>query len=83
MADAQLRTLFRRALDETRVHLEKVGIRPDTISVTGIPIDPIFAKKKDKYEMRTKHGLEKDKLTIIVSAGGFGVGKISSCFLKL
>lgn len=26
--------------------------------------------------MRAKHGLEKDKLTIIVSAGGFGVGNI-------
>ncbi len=64
------------ALDETRVHLEKVGIRPETISVTGIPIDPIFAEHKDKLEMRKKHGLEKDKLTILVSAGGFGVGNI-------
>ena len=26
--------------------------------------------------MRAKHGLDKDKLTIIVSAGGFGVGNI-------
>jgi len=64
------------ALDETKVHLEKVGIRPETISVTGIPIDPVFAENKDKYEMRAKHGLEKNKLTIIVSAGGFGVGNI-------
>ena len=64
------------ALDETRVHLEKVGIRPETISVSGIPIDPVFAEEKDKGEMRRKHGLESDKLTIIVSAGGFGVGKI-------
>ncbi|NNE99584.1 MAG: glycosyltransferase [Pyrinomonadaceae bacterium] len=64
------------ALDETRVHLEKVGIRPETISVTGIPIDPAFAEKRDKLEMRIKHGLEKDRLTIIVSAGGFGVGNI-------
>ncbi len=64
------------ALDETRVHLEKVGIRPKAISVTGIPIDPVFAEEKDKYEMRAKHSLEREKLTIIVSAGGFGVGKI-------
>ncbi len=64
------------ALDETRVHLEKVGIRPETISVTGIPIDPVFAEEKDKSEMRAKHGLENNKLTIIVSAGGFGVGNI-------
>jgi processive 1,2-diacylglycerol beta-glucosyltransferase len=64
------------ALDETRIHLEKLGIPADKISVSGIPIDPIFAEHKDKSEMREKYGLEKDKLTILVSAGGFGVGKI-------
>jgi processive 1,2-diacylglycerol beta-glucosyltransferase len=64
------------ALDETRVHLEKLGIPAEKITVAGIPIDPIFAERKDKTEMREKYGLEKDKLTILVSAGGFGVGKI-------
>lgn len=64
------------ALDETRVHLEKLGIPPEKITVSGIPIDPIFAEHKDKREMREKYGLAKDKLTILVSAGGFGVGKI-------
>jgi len=64
------------ALDETRVHLEKLGIPAEKITVSGIPIDSIFAEHKDKAEMREKYGLEKDKLTILVSAGGFGVGKI-------
>ena len=64
------------ALEETRVHLEKLGISPDKITVSGIPIDPIFAQTKGKSAMREKYGLENDKLTILVSAGGFGVGKI-------
>jgi processive 1,2-diacylglycerol beta-glucosyltransferase len=64
------------ALDETRVHLEKIGIPAEKITVSGIPIDPVFAETKDKAAMREKLGLEKDKLTILVSAGGFGVGKI-------
>ncbi|MEZ5428580.1 MAG: glycosyltransferase [Pyrinomonadaceae bacterium] len=64
------------ALDETKVHLEKLGIPSEKISVTGIPIDPVFAEKKNKVEMRKKHGLAEDKLTIMVSAGGFGVGNI-------
>lgn len=64
------------ALDETKVHLSKIGIPADKISVTGIPIDPIFVEKKDKSTMRLKYGLESDKLTIMVSAGGFGVGNI-------
>jgi len=64
------------ALDETKVHLAKIGIPADKITVTGIPIDPLFAESKDKSAMRAKFGLEKDKLTILVSAGGFGVGNI-------
>lgn len=64
------------ALEETRVHLEKLGIPPEKLTVSGIPIDPIFAEKKDKFKMREKYDLEKDKLTILVSAGGFGVGNI-------
>lgn len=64
------------ALNETKVHLSKIGIPAEKITVTGIPIDPIFSEKKDKSAMREKFGLEKNKLTIMVSAGGFGVGNI-------
>jgi len=64
------------AIDETRAHLEKLGIPAAKITVSGIPIDPIFAVVKDKFEMREKYGLEKDRMTILVSAGGFGVGNI-------
>jgi len=71
------------ALDETKIHLEKLGIPADKITVSGIPIDPIFAESKDKRAMREKHGLEKDKLTILVSAGGFGVGNIEKLLIAL
>jgi processive 1,2-diacylglycerol beta-glucosyltransferase len=64
------------ALDETKVHLSKLGIPADKITVSGIPIDPVFTEKKDKIAMRRKFGLAEDKLTILVSAGGFGVGNI-------
>ena len=64
------------ALDETKVHLAKIGIPADKITVSGIPIDPVFAQVKDKSAMREKFGLEQDKLTILVSAGGFGVGNV-------
>jgi processive 1,2-diacylglycerol beta-glucosyltransferase len=30
------------ALDETRAHLERLGVPPATITVSGIPIDPVF-----------------------------------------
>ena len=64
------------AIDETRVHMEKLGIPPEKLYVSGIPIDPIFAEKKDKREMRVKHDLKQDVTTILLSAGGFGVGPV-------
>ena len=71
------------ALEETKVHLEKLGIPGDKIAVSGIPIDPVFAETKDKFEMREKNGLEKGKITILVSAGGFGVGNIEHLLTAL
>jgi len=62
------------ALEETRVHLENLGIPPEKITVSGIPIDTVFAAEKEKRAMRDKHGLLQDVRTILLSAGGFGVG---------
>jgi len=64
------------ALDETRVHLEQLGIPSDKITVSGIPIDPIFAEQKDKLSMRRKHNLDTSRPTLLLSAGGFGVGPV-------
>jgi processive 1,2-diacylglycerol beta-glucosyltransferase len=64
------------ALDETRAHLERLGVPAGTITVSGIPIDPVFAEPKDTRAMRAKHGLAPDPTTILVSAGGFGVGPV-------
>ena len=64
------------AIDEARAYMEELSIPPEKIAVSGIPIDPVFAEKKDKQEMRVKHGLEVDRTTILLSAGGFGVGSV-------
>jgi processive 1,2-diacylglycerol beta-glucosyltransferase len=71
------------ALDEARVYLEALGIPPERITVSGIPIDPVFAIKKDKQEMRAKHGLAPDRSTILLSAGGFGVGSVDALVQSL
>jgi processive 1,2-diacylglycerol beta-glucosyltransferase len=64
------------ALDETRAHLERLGIPGVKIRVTGIPIDPVFAAPKDRQAMRRAHDLDPDRTTLLVSAGGFGVGPV-------
>ncbi len=71
------------ALDETRAHLEELGVSPARITVSGIPIDPAFARSADPLEMRKKHGLRPDLTTILVSAGGFGVGRVEELMESL
>jgi processive 1,2-diacylglycerol beta-glucosyltransferase len=71
------------ALDETRLHLEKLGIPPAKITVSGIPVDPVFAEPKDQREMRAKHGLRQEVTTLLLSAGGFGVGPVENILRSL
>jgi len=71
------------ATDEARAYMAALGIPPGKIAVSGIPIDPVFADKKDKQEMRVKHGLEPERTTILLSAGGFGVGSVEPLIAAL
>lgn len=71
------------AMDETREHLVRLGIPAARITVSGIPIDPVFARPKDKAAMRVKYGLDPHRTTILISAGGFGVGPIERLMTSL
>lgn len=71
------------AIDEARAYLEALGIPRQKITVSGIPIDPVFAIQKDKKEMRLKHGLAPDRTTILLSCGGFGVGSVDALIASL
>jgi processive 1,2-diacylglycerol beta-glucosyltransferase len=74
------------ALDETKAHLIALGVPSDKVTVSGIPIDPVFSKPKNKIQMRRLHKLEPELPAILVSAGGFGVGpveKIMQSLLKM
>lgn len=71
------------AIDEGRAHLEELGVPPGKVTVSGIPIDPAFARPKDKRAMREKHGLRPDGAVILSSAGGFGVGRVDELMTSL
>lgn len=66
------------ASEETKVYMSALGIPAETIYVTGIPIDPMFAKKRQKSEARLKLGLDPNLTTLLMSAGGFGVGPVEA-----
>lgn len=62
------------AIDETKAHLEMLGIPNERITVSGIPIDPIFQHPIDRKEERLRLGLNPEKPVLLLSAGAYGVG---------
>ncbi len=62
------------ALDETKAHLEALGLPAERITVSGIPIDPIFSIPVDRPAVRAAYGLHPEKTTLLLSAGALGVG---------
>ncbi len=50
------------------------------ISVTGIPIHPVFSQPKDRAECLARQGLAGDRPIIVQISGGFGVGPIEEIF---
>ena len=66
------------ALDESKANLVAHGFESEKITVTGIPIAPLFSEEKSKRSMREKYGLDVDVPTVILSLGGFGVGRIDT-----
>jgi len=62
------------AIEETRVHLEELGLPKDRITVSGIPIDPEFGMPIDRVAARLDFGLHPTRPTLLLSAGALGVG---------
>jgi processive 1,2-diacylglycerol beta-glucosyltransferase len=64
------------AIDEAREYLASIGVPREKLRVTGIPIDPLFAKPWDPAETRRGLGLDPAASVILVSAGGYGIGPV-------
>jgi len=62
------------AINETRIHLEMLGIPKERITVSGIPIDPVFQQTINREAERLKNGLYPNKPVLLLSAGALGLG---------
>lgn len=62
------------ALDETKAHLQMLGIPQHSITVSGIPIDPLFQLPIDRFTTRLRLGLHPTKPLLLISAGALGLG---------
>jgi len=63
--------------------LEKRGISAHKVKVTGIPTVGDFSDGMDAVGLREKYGLEKNKKTIFILSGGFGVGPMEAILKSL
>jgi processive 1,2-diacylglycerol beta-glucosyltransferase len=62
------------ALEEAKIHLQVLGLPGDNITVSGIPIDPVFAQPPgDRAVMRQEAGFDIHRPLFLVSGGALGV----------
>ena len=52
----------------------------ESVSVTGIPIHPVFRTKKPRAALLARHGLRGRAPIVLQVAGGFGVGPIEEIY---
>src|SRR5277367_2222066 len=64
------------AIDEAAEYLARIGVSREKLRVTGIPVDPLFAKPLDRGEARRTLGLDPGAPVILISAGGYGIGPV-------
>ncbi|HYO07592.1 MAG TPA: glycosyltransferase [Tepidisphaeraceae bacterium] len=71
---------YTTATDEGAAYLHHWGVALEDVSVTGIPIHPVFAKPKNRADCLKRQGIEGKRPVVLQLAGGFGVGPIEQIF---
>jgi processive 1,2-diacylglycerol beta-glucosyltransferase len=71
------------ASDEVAFRLMDRGIAPGKISVTGIPVMPQFSAALDRGECAAELGIHPEKFTVLMMAGGAGVGSLDELATRL
>ena len=68
------------ATAESGVYLNSYGVHRERISVTGIPIHPVFCRRKGRAECIEARGLSGERPIVLLLSGGFGVGPVEQIF---
>ena len=74
---------YTTATEEGAATLQHWGIPPNSISVTGIPIHPVFAQDVDRATCLKAQGLTGDRPILLQLAGGLGIGPIARIYQSL
>ncbi len=68
--------IYAVASDFSRQLLVREGIAENKIKVTGIPVDNKFLFSFDRGALSGKLGLDKNKFTVLLVTGSFGIGPL-------
>ena len=71
------------ASDEVAFRLADRGVPRARISVTGIPVMPQFSTPLDRRSCAAELGIEPDRFTVALMAGGAGVGSLDELAARL
>ncbi|HTU65459.1 MAG TPA: glycosyltransferase, partial [Steroidobacteraceae bacterium] len=71
------------ANDEVAFRLADRGVPAQKIVVTGIPVMPQFAATLDRATCATELGIDARKFTVLMMAGGAGVGSLDELAARL
>lgn len=71
------------AQPEERVHMEALGLPPDRVHVTGIPIHPGFGRRMSRPAIFRKFKLDPEKPVLLLTAGTLGLGPAQSVVRRL
>ena len=65
------------ATEEGAAYLAALGVEPERLTVSGIPIHPVFCRRKARRDCLDAHGMKGIRPAVLVLSGGFGVGPIA------
>lgn len=71
------------ANQEVAFRMRSQGIEAERIHVTGIPIMPAFAQAPSRAICASALGIDSTKLTIVLMAGGAGLGQLDQLAVQL
>jgi processive 1,2-diacylglycerol beta-glucosyltransferase len=71
------------ATDEGAAYLRSWGVPTSDVSVTGIPIHPVFSRPRDRRAARSGLRLGEGRPMVLLLAGGQGVGPLTKVFETL
>src|ERR1700676_2867128 len=64
------------ARSEAAEYLAAIGVPREKLCITGIPVDPLFAKPVHQVDARKHLGLDLHHRVVLAAAGGEGVGPV-------